>query len=403
MPKDAQPKPGTRRKDALRPYNERLFLSLIRSEGKLSKAELRRASGLSAQSATVIVNRLVEDGLLLPGDAVKGKVGQPSTPYSLNPDGALSIGIKVGRRSLEVACMGFDYTIKQRIVRRYDFPHLATIRKDILRDIETLFRTLSQAQRNRMTGIGIALPDDLSAWETTVGAPKGAMSDWSKADLPTDLQGKFDLPVVTLNDVSAACLAEIAVGNMQRYQSFAYFYVGTFIGGGIAIGGQLYIGHHSQAGAFASIPTGAVSTGMARQLLEGASLHYLEESAIAAGLQSDCFYNEADLDPAAQAEFENWLMVSAPQIAFAVVSAQAFLDPEAIIIDSSLAPGLTGALIDAIRQAITSHYDHRGLAEMTVVPGEIGVSARAIGSGIVPFLSEFALEPGIAFNLAGSD
>ena len=91
MPKDGKP---TR---TVRPYNDRLFIDLIRTAGQMSKAELTRASGLSAQSATVIVNRLVEDGLLKPGDAIKGKVGQPSTPYSLNPDGAISIGVKVGR------------------------------------------------------------------------------------------------------------------------------------------------------------------------------------------------------------------------------------------------------------------------------------------------------------------
>ena len=76
MPKDRQ---GHAR--IKRPYNERLLLDLIRANGAMSKAELTRASGLSAQSATVIVNRLVDDGLLRAGASVKGKIGQPSTPY----------------------------------------------------------------------------------------------------------------------------------------------------------------------------------------------------------------------------------------------------------------------------------------------------------------------------------
>ncbi|MGA1235022.1 MAG: winged helix-turn-helix domain-containing protein, partial [Lutimaribacter sp.] len=41
-----------------RPENERLILSLVRQAGSLSKAEIARATGLSAQSATNIVNRL---------------------------------------------------------------------------------------------------------------------------------------------------------------------------------------------------------------------------------------------------------------------------------------------------------------------------------------------------------
>jgi hypothetical protein len=82
----------------------------------------------------------------------------------------------------------------------------------------------------------------------------------------------------------------------------------------------------------------------------------------------------------------------APQIAFAAVSAQSFLDPEAIIIDSSLTPELTARIVDAVGASIEANYDHRGLAAINFVPGETGISARAIGSSIAPFLSEFALD-----------
>jgi len=375
-----------------RPYNDRLFLDLIRTNGQMSKAELTRASGLSAQSATVIVNRLVQDRLLKPGEAVKGKVGQPSTPYSLNPNGAISIGVKVGRRSLEVASMSLDYSILKRLVLPYDFPKFTSIRQNVLDSIEILIAEMTSFQSERIVGIGIALPDDLSAWESTVGAPVGAMADWSNANLEADVAAEFDLPVETLNDASAACLAEIAVGNSNAYGCFAYFYVGTFIGGGIAIGEKLFQGHQNLAGAIASLPTGVSKSPQAAQLLEGASLHYLEESARKRGLSLDEFYSSASLDPEAQDIFADWLVIAAPQIAFAAVSAQTFLDPEAIIIDSSLTPELTAQIIDAVGSAIETNYDHRGLATINLVPGETGISARAIGSSIAPFLSEFALD-----------
>lgn len=386
MPKDGKP---TR---TVRPYNDRLFIDLIRTAGQMSKAELTRASGLSAQSATVIVNRLVEDGLLKAGDAIKGKVGQPSTPYSLNPDGAISIGVKVGRRSLEVASMSLDYSILRRLVLSYDFPKLTNIRQDILDSIETLISEMPPLQSERIAGVGIALPDELSAWEQAVGAPVGAMADWTNANLEADVASKFDLPVETLNDASAACLAEIAIGNSNGYECFAYFYVGTFIGGGIAIGGQLFQGHQNLAGAIASLPTGVSTTSKAAQLLEGASLHYLEETARSKALSLDTFYSNAALEPAAQAIFIDWIKVAAPRIAFSAVSAQSFLDPEAIIIDSSLAPEFTAQIIKAVSTAIEINYDKRGLANINLVPGENGISARAIGSGIAPLLSEFGLD-----------
>ena len=392
MLKDAPIAISSRQKSVVRPQNERLFLDLIRNNGPMSKAELTRATDLSAQSATVIVNRLVEDGLLQPGKAVKGKVGQPSVPYSLDPAGAVSIGIKVGRRSLEVASMSFDYSIIERFVRRYPFPHLDTIRQDMLTCTSELFDKMTATQKERIVGIGISLPDELSAWESTVGAPNGAMANWAEADLSGDMEAAFDLPTTTLNDASAACLAEIAVGARPRNQNFIYFYVGTFIGGGISLGGQLYTGQNNLAGAIASLPTGAVSSGVASQLLEGASLHYLEVAAEAAGLSPNGFYENGPLNITARGLFEDWLKIAAPQIAFAAVTGRAFLDPEIIVIDSSLSPELTREMVEAVKDAIGRNYDKRGLAKISIEAGEIGIAARAIGSGILPFLSEFGLE-----------
>ena len=79
--------------------NERLVLSLLRRRGALARAEIARVTGLSAQTVSVITRKLEDEGLLLRQQPVRGKVGQPSVPMSLNPDGALFFGLKVGRRS----------------------------------------------------------------------------------------------------------------------------------------------------------------------------------------------------------------------------------------------------------------------------------------------------------------
>ena len=67
----------------VRAYNERLVMSLVRRHGALSKAEIARRSGLSAQTVTVIMRALEADGLLIRGEPTRGRVGQPSTPMRL--------------------------------------------------------------------------------------------------------------------------------------------------------------------------------------------------------------------------------------------------------------------------------------------------------------------------------
>jgi len=88
---------------ALRAYNERLIYDAIRSHGPLSKAELARVTGLSAQAAAVIVRDLLADGMLLENAKVRGRIGQPMTPLALNPRGAFAVGLKIGRRSVDAA------------------------------------------------------------------------------------------------------------------------------------------------------------------------------------------------------------------------------------------------------------------------------------------------------------
>ena len=59
----------------VRAYNERLVLSLVRRHGGLSKAEISRLCGLSAQTVSVIMRSLEKDGLLIRGERLRGLAG----------------------------------------------------------------------------------------------------------------------------------------------------------------------------------------------------------------------------------------------------------------------------------------------------------------------------------------
>ena len=105
-----------------RAYNERLVLSLVRRHGELTKAELARLTGLSAQTVTVIMLEMERDGLLIRGHPIRGKVGQPLIPLSINPDGAFGIGLKIGRRSAALVLMDFVGEVRHSISKTYPLP-----------------------------------------------------------------------------------------------------------------------------------------------------------------------------------------------------------------------------------------------------------------------------------------
>src|SRR5271163_2873577 len=138
----------------VRLYNERLLLSLVRRFGPLSKIEVARLTGLSVQSTSAIMNRLQAEGLLKREAPLRGRVGQPTIPMSVDPEGAYSLGLKVGRRSCDLVLIDFRGAIRQRAHRGYSFPTPAMI-LDFVRDsLPSLASSLSPSQKRRIVGLG---------------------------------------------------------------------------------------------------------------------------------------------------------------------------------------------------------------------------------------------------------
>ncbi len=106
----------------MRDQNERLVLSLVRQNGSLAKTDIARMTRLSAQTVSVIMRELEDEGLLLRQAPVRGKVGQPSIPMALNPDGAYFIGLKIGRRSAELVLIDFLGNVRAMLQNSYRYP-----------------------------------------------------------------------------------------------------------------------------------------------------------------------------------------------------------------------------------------------------------------------------------------
>ena len=147
----------------LRVYNERLILSLVRRYGQLSKIEVARATGLSVQSASTIMNRLQSEGLLRREAPQRGRVGQPTVPLSLDPEGAFSIGLKIGRRSCDLVLIDFCGRVRRRAQRIYPYPTPNLVSEFVVDELEPMIEALTPAQRRRIVGLGVAAPFQL--WE----------------------------------------------------------------------------------------------------------------------------------------------------------------------------------------------------------------------------------------------
>ena len=149
----------------VRAYNERLLLSLVRRFGPLSKIEVARMTGLSVQSTSAIMNRLQTEGLLKREAPLRGRVGQPTVPMSLDPDGAYSFGLKIGRRSCDLVLVDFRGTIRKRAqadLRLSDAGEGHRLRRIVA---PRACRNARRAdQERRVSGLGVATPFQLWTW-----------------------------------------------------------------------------------------------------------------------------------------------------------------------------------------------------------------------------------------------
>jgi predicted NBD/HSP70 family sugar kinase len=390
VPTESHLRPLGSSQGGLRQYNERVVLQAIRLHGPLPAAELARLTHLTAQTISMITKRLLDDGLLLKGAPQRGKVGQPSVPLSLNPDGAFAVGIKVGRRSLDVLLLDFAGQARERWTIGYDFPDPDELLPEIAARLSDIRRALGPERNERLQGIGIAAPLQLSAWREMLGAGAAVAAKWDRIDLRAEVEALSGLPVHGVKDTAAACVAELVAGRGRALKSFLYVFVDTFIGGGLVLDSHLRAGLNGNAGAIGSLPLGLAGLGdRPDQLLSVASLLSLERAWAAAGLAADVAGQErALLEPWAGVT-RRWLDEAAAAVALAVNSAACLLDLEAVVLDGSFSPSLREALRAAVQSAL-DRYDWRGVVRPAVLPGTIGSDARALGGALLPLYANFA-------------
>lgn len=360
--------------------NERKILNTIRQHGILPRHKIVEHVDVTAQAIGQITRKLDQYHLLIHHKAVKVGLGQPPKPISINPDGAFSMGIKIGRRRTDVLLVDLLGHVRQRHTITYAFP----VVHDLLPRIEVHVHNIQaslNAQQLILIGIGVAAPFALGGWHQLLGLSEAQASEWQNIDLEAAIGAMTTRPVRFAKDTAAACIAELLNGHGRHQGDFLYIFIDTFIGGGVVSQGRWLETHHGNAGAIASVPIGA------RQLLDFASLWELEQRFAAAGLAPMSAYDDRALDAQHLSNTEAWLASASEALASAIVSGTAFLDCRAVVIDGSMSTPLLSRLID-MTSALLGRHNWQGLWQPQILVGSIGQDAGALGGALLP-LNEY--------------
>lgn len=386
---------------SLRQYNERLALSLIRRTGPLPKAEIARATGLTAQTISVIMNRLEADGLISRCAPLRGRVGQPSVPYALNPEGAFSLGLKVGRRSFDLSLVDFTGALRATLRETFAWPTPERLLDFTRKGVAELTAGLSPESRRRICGLGVATPYEIWSWSEETGAPPEAMAGWRDFDLARELGAVSGVAVHVCNDATAACAAELVFGNPGRHADFLHIYIGAFVGGGVVLDGSLFVGPSGNAGAIGSLPMPGRGNGaVTRQLVAAASKLSLERKLLAAGRDAAALWQAGAPWRGFDAELAAWIEEVADALAFAIVSAISVIDFPIVILDGAMPPEVRERLVAATAGRVAGH-DLKGLSPVAVIAGTLGTEARTLGSAGLPLLADYAADSAVLFKSPG--
>ncbi|MDR7031678.1 ROK family protein [Mesorhizobium sp. BE184] len=395
--RDGSPEPAESRfhrgtnQSGMRDHNERLVLSLVRERGSLAKSDIARMTGLSAQTVSVIMRELEEEGLLLRQAPLRGRIGQPSIPMSLNPNGAYFIGLKIGRRSAELVLIDFLGNLRAMQRQSYRYPTARETVRFVASGIGELQQSLSESERRRIAGLGIAMPFELWNWADAAGAPREVMDEWRHRDIRAEVQALCAFPVYLQNDATSACGAELVFGTGGSGRDFVYFYIGAFAGGGIVLNGRIYSGTTGNAGALGSMPVPGTN-GRPAQLIDVASVAALEKALNAKGVEASHLWTSPEDWGDIGVELDEWIGSAASALAYAIVSASSVIDFEAAVIDGWMPTAVRARLVNEVARAL-GKVDAEGLKLPSVREGTVGIHARALGGASLPLSERFLVGP----------
>lgn len=239
----------------MREANNALVLRLIRQHGPLARVAIARRTGLSRTTVSSIVDDLLGEEIVREGETLNAAPsgGRRPTLVHFNESAGVIIGADMGRTHFTIIATDLD----ARIIARHSGPWDTNLGPDIcLPRLAEEIRALVDARHldwNGVVGVGIGIPGPVDAILHTLVAPP-RMAGWDGVDVEGIIRAALNIPVILNNDANVGALAESRYGAAAGESDFAYVKVGTGIGCGLVINGEIYRGSGGVAGEIGHVP-----------------------------------------------------------------------------------------------------------------------------------------------------
>ena len=260
----------------LKDLNERTVLEAIRAAAPISRAEISRRVGISKPTVSLALRSLLHAGLVQETEPRSDGPSYGATFFEPVPDAAFVLGIDLGTRFVRAAVC--DLRGEIRVRRDVELPEPSmTVALDLIGELSDAL-TDEGGFAAALDGVVVGVP----------GAVDERTGEISLAENVQGLEGetfrraldeRLAAPLRVVNDINLAALGEQWRGVARGVDDFAFLSVGTGLGAGLVLHGELHHGNRGTAGELDYIRSGLIEdidpcagaiTELARELAERA-------------------------------------------------------------------------------------------------------------------------------------
>ncbi len=234
------------RRMSLHPENtqQARILRLLRGNGPHSRAELGEATRLSRSKLALEVDRLTEQGLIESGGFAASRGGRRSSIVQLSRT-LRFVGIDIGATSVDVAVTDGGLDVLGHVsaeIAVHEGPGAV-----LDKALELVGKLRAEGLAPDVHGAGIGLPGPVSFRDGVPVVPP-IMPGWDQYPVRETMSQHLGAPVLVDNDVNLMALGEHHTGVAHSVDDFILVKIGTGVGCGLVVGGEVYRGVSGSAG-----------------------------------------------------------------------------------------------------------------------------------------------------------
>jgi predicted NBD/HSP70 family sugar kinase len=376
--------------DGASAHNRRVIFDALRINGALTRAELARATQLTPQTVSNIVESLQADGLITADAPRREGRGQPARPYRILPEGASAIGVQLDRHQMlgvVVDLAGAPLMRRQRQLPAGGPKKGGAALLKLIAELRAFVDARKEARTSRLLGLGIAMPGPFgNAGESE--DPWG-MQDWQDFQLAEWLTAKTGLTVSVQNDAAAGAIAEKMYGAAAGLENFVHLFIGYGLGAGLVLRGEVYAGAANNAGEIGQVVSAAARSGNPEAIEHYASLLALCRHLAIDPRQAGLLEHLQQLYDADDKRIRPWIAQAARHLRHAVQTLESLFDPETIVIGGQMPPGVLAELVASIEPLLPSVAHRRDRRRPRLTLGATGLWSAALGAAMQPISRTF--------------